>query len=78
MPEVKISIGAVMIGDRHHTFSNVRHTLKEIDVRNEGMVNIIAITYTRTGQDIPGEIRIPVPKGKLREAMVIWEKLEPV
>ena len=74
-PEISIDHHGVTIGNCHHPFFSERFDLKKIDIRSEGLVNIIAITQTLDGQGSPDEIRIPVPKGKLREAMVVREKL---
>ena len=79
-PEVRITPERVWIGDAHQHFSSEEHRLKRIDIRDEGKLNILEITYEWAKRKIPGldEIRVPVPKGKLREAIEVEEKLNSI
>jgi len=72
-PIVQITVEKVWIGNEQQHFSSGRHELQKIDIRGEGVVNILAITYGREGAI--HEIRVPVPKGKLREAIEVQERL---
>jgi len=76
-PEVRITPERVWIGDIHQLFSSEGHRFKKIDIRDAVGLNIMEISYERTGRKLPGseEIRIPIPKGKLREAIQVQERL---
>jgi hypothetical protein len=76
-PEVKISQEKLSIGEGQHPFSNPEHILKRVEIRDAGRLNIMEITVERNNTTHTGlhEIRIPVPKGKLREAIVVQEKI---
>lgn len=77
VPEIKITSERVYIGDDHQHFSGQRHQLMQINIREEGIVNILEIMYENicVNENSVGEITIPVPKGKLREAFEVEEKL---
>jgi len=76
-PEVRITPERVWIGDTHQHFSNDEYRFKKIDIRDEGGLNIMEISYERAGKKLHGseEIRIPIPKGKLKEAIEVEMKL---
>lgn len=74
-PVVRITPEQVWIGNDQQDFSNAKHELKQIDLHGEGAVNILTITYERNGSN--REIKIPVPRGKLREAIEVQERLTP-
>lgn len=75
-PEVKITPEKVTIGNDHQHFSNDRCQIKKIDIQDEGKVNVLTIVYHQTDDKSSlGKISIPVPKGKLREAMAVQERL---
>ena len=77
-PEVKITPEQVWVGDAHRQFSSNGHHLKKIDIRSEGKMNVMEITYEWMGSKAPGfsEIRILIPKGKLREAIIVQDSLQ--
>jgi len=77
IPEVKITHERVSFGDTHHHFHSNEHRLKRIEIRDEGKLNIMEITYEWSKRKTPGTdaIHVPVPKGKLREAIGTQEKL---
>lgn len=77
VPEVKITPELVCVGANQQYFSSGRHYLTEINIREEGVINIIEIAYQCTNASTKkrGEIIIPVPKGKLREAFEVEERL---
>ena len=78
IPEVKITPEKVTIGNDHQHFSSERFRVKKIDIRDEGKVNVLTILYRQNGADTTvNEISVPVPKGKLREAMLVQERLNP-
>lgn len=75
VPEVCITPEKVWIGNNQQYFNSSKHELRQIDLRHDGFVNILLITYGRDGSN--HEIRIPVPKGKLREAIEVQDRLMP-
>ncbi|MDZ4793485.1 MAG: hypothetical protein SGI83_04330 [Bacteroidota bacterium] len=75
VPEISITPEKVWIGNNQQYFNSSKHELRQIDLRHEGFVNILSITYGRDGNS--HEIRIPVPKGKLREAIEVQDRLMP-
>ncbi len=77
-PEVKITPGKVWMGEDYPHFSSDEHRLKRIDIREEGSINIMEITFEHNGggkKQGLNEILFPVPKGKLREAIAIQETM---
>ena len=75
VPSVHITPEKVWIGEEQQYFSSGRHQLKQIDLRHEGNINILSIIYDREGGS--HEIKIPVPRGKLREAIEVQDRLMP-
>ncbi len=77
--EVKITRHAVSIGNALYHFSTDSHLLRKIDLRDEDRQNILAITYDRLygNRTSRNEIRVPIPRGKLKEAVQIQESLSP-
>jgi hypothetical protein len=76
-PEVIINRGKVSIGDVHEPFSDCGRQLKRINIHDAGKMNVMEIAYQHNDlQHVnPGEIHIPVPRGKLKEAIQVQEKL---
>lgn len=72
-PIVSITPERISIGNNHQHFNSAKHRLRQIDLRDEGVINVLAITYDRKGSIY--EIKIPVPKGKLKEAIEVQERL---
>jgi hypothetical protein len=77
IPVVKIMPGKITIGNSHHDLSTDRHRVRKIDLRNEGGINVMEISFGSPGdrRSMTGEIRVPIPKGKLKEAIQWQEKL---
>ena len=67
VPEVCITPEKVWIGNNQQYFNSSKHELRQIDLRHDG--------FGRDGSN--HEIRIPVPKGKLREAIEVQDRLMP-
>ena len=77
IPEIRITPDSVWIGERQQHFSSGEHQLKRINFKEQAGMNIMEITYEWFHKKSPGydEIRIPIPKGKLREAIAVQEQL---
>ena len=67
---------AVQIGKRLEVFSSPSLTLKRIDIDNKGKINVMNITcqYNSNESQLK-EIKLPIPKGKLKEAIEIQARL---
>lgn len=77
MPEVLITRHRADINGRSTVFHGSTSWIRRAELIEKEGRNMIEITYewqTRTGYTYD-EIRIPVPRGKLREAMEIRDKL---
>jgi hypothetical protein len=76
-PDIKITADKVSINDMHEPFQDTERQLQRINIHDAGKMNIMEISYHCPDQKkkLPGEIRIPVPKGKLKEAIQVQERL---
>ena len=72
-PEVKIAADRVWVNHAHQPFQNLHRQFRDIHIREAGDINILEIRYEQ-GNCIRG-IKVPIPKGKLREAFEIQERL---
>lgn len=77
IPEVRISSEKISIGEKLFFFNTKENRLKRINILDGGKINIMEICYNSFAENSSAihEFRIPVPKGKLREAVIIQEKL---
>ena len=79
-PNVTITSGKVSIDDKHEPFHDNDRQLQRINIRDAGKMNVMEISYQRN--DLPNagpkEIHIPVPKGRLKEAIGVEEKLNEI
>lgn len=76
-PGIMITREKISIDDADEAFRGDDRQLKGINIRDAGRINVMEISYERSqGSDIISEeIYIPVPRGKLREAIEVQEKL---
>ncbi len=67
----------VCINNVKQPFNDKRRQLRRIQICDAGQMNVIEITYTseESAAGLINEIKIPVPKGKLREAIELQQKL---
>lgn len=78
MPEVIITNETVIINGHLNRFYGNNIWLGKINVNDAGNFNVLEITYcwnTRNGKT-QNEITVPIPKGSLKEAIFLQEKLE--
>lgn len=80
VPEIRITPDRVWINNAHEPFQNYQRRFREIHIRDTGSIYVMEIKYVR--MDSSGEkgsrlceIKVPIPKGKLREAFEIQERL---
>jgi hypothetical protein len=77
MPEVLITNEAVIVNGHMNRFYGNNLWLGKVTVSDAGSFNVLEITYcwyTRSGQSFD-EIRVPIPKGSLKEAIFLQERL---
>lgn len=78
IPEVRITPQQVWMGNDRQQFCNEDFQVTTTDLKDEGLVNIFSIIYKRSGSNTEQNIiKIPVPKGKLREAIELQQRLIP-
>lgn len=79
-PIVKITPEVLWIGGDQRHFNNTTHRLKQISIREANAVNMMEITYEshNNGRVSSNEIQIPIPKGSLKEAIEVEEKLNKI
>jgi hypothetical protein len=77
VPDITVTAKKIWIGDEAVSFADATVMLKRISVLDAAGQNIVELTIEKNmgnGYSLQ-EICIPVPKGKLREAMLVQEVL---
>ena len=72
-PEIRITHKKIWFNEQPVNFNDQERQLKRVNIKDAGNMNIMEITYE--GRGGATEIRVPVPKGKLREAITLQERL---
>ena len=77
MPEISVEGGTVTVNGKSIIFQGNGVWLRKADIKEKDNINILEIAYEwKMGDDVCfDEIKIPVPKGKLREAMELLDCL---
>lgn len=75
VPSVRLTEQWVKIGDKRKYFCGPVTQLKHVSIYEQKGFNMMSITYEILSKGQLNEIRIPIPKGKLREAIDAQEKL---
>ncbi|HUR67563.1 MAG TPA: hypothetical protein VMZ03_14515 [Chitinophagaceae bacterium] len=73
VPEIRIADDRVWINNSHEPFQNSQRQFRDINIRETGKFNILEISYEQSNK--LGDIRVPIPRGKLREALEVQERL---
>lgn len=76
-PEIIIADDTAIVNGKHTVFHGNGKLLRKVDVKENNNINIVEITFerlTRKGSLLE-EITIPVPRGRLREAMELQDCL---
>jgi len=73
IPEIRIMADRISVNNSHEPFQNQLRQIREIQIREAGKMNILEISYEQ-GKVIRG-IRVPIPRGKLKEAFEVQERL---
>ncbi|HEY6502778.1 MAG TPA: hypothetical protein VIZ28_02270 [Chitinophagaceae bacterium] len=76
-PDIIITKKEVRINDVHEVFHDGDHELRRISIREAGKMNVLEITYENLSSRLhnTNDIYILVPKGKLREAIELQERI---
>jgi hypothetical protein len=76
-PTVAITHRGVFTDNNYQAFRDADRQLRHITITDAGKMNIMEITYEITGAKTPKQnsINILVPKGKLKEAIQLQEKI---
>lgn len=74
LPEVLISGKQITINQQPEVFQDSDKRLKRVHVRESGSINVLEIYYQQKNGSLRN-ICLPVPKGRLREAMEVQESL---
>lgn len=73
IPEVTIMVDRVWINNLHEPFLNSRRQFREIHIREAENFNLLEIRYEQENR--LKNIQVPIPKGKLKEAFEIQERI---
>ena len=73
IPEIRIMADRVWVNNSHEPFHDQLRQIRDIRIREAGKMNLLEISYEQ-GNAIRG-IRVPIPRGKLREAFEVQERL---
>jgi len=65
----------IKISGQQKYFNGPVTELRRADIYDKGQINILNITYQNISNNHLSEIIIPIPKGKLREAIDAHERL---
>ena len=66
---------SVQVGDKRKYFIGPVTELRRVNIYDKGLINILNITYENIAKNQMNEINIPIPKGKLKEAIDAQEIL---
>ena len=72
-PEIRITTGNIWINDAHEPFHDADRQFRKINIHDAGKMNVMEISYEHDNNS--NEIRIPIPKGKLREAIDVQDQI---
>jgi len=72
---IELTVEWVKIGDKKKYFSGPVTELRRVEIYDKKEFNVMIITYEIVSRSQLNEIRLPIPKGKLKEAIDAQEKL---
>jgi hypothetical protein len=72
--EVKVSQNQVQIDGRIYSFHAGNRVFQTADLYDAGPLHVLEICFKEN--EIYGVIRVPVPKGKLKEAIMLEKRLQ--
>jgi hypothetical protein len=65
----------IKISGKQKYFNGPVTELRRVDIYDKGVVNVMNITYENISSNHLSEITIPIPRGKLKEAIEAHEKM---
>ncbi len=79
-PGIKITGDKVYVDNFNEPFQDKDRQLQRINIRDAGKMNVMEISYQRNDLQHAAltEIHIPIPKGRLKEAIGLEEKLNKI
>jgi hypothetical protein len=75
VPSIEFNGRWIKISDKQRYFNGPVTELRRVDIYDKGLMNIMNITYENINNNHLSEISIPIPKGKLKEAIDAHERL---
>ena len=80
IPEVMITQQRIWIDDKQEYFHFHDRQLRRINISDEGKLNVMQITYEQYHHkgSYNNDIHVPVPRGKLKEAIKVEERLNAI
>ena len=72
---VELTEQSVTIADKRKYFSGPVKELRRVEIYDKKDFNVMIITYEIVSKKQLNEIRLPIPKGKLKEAIDAQQKL---
>ncbi|MER3497661.1 MAG: hypothetical protein C4308_02975 [Chitinophagaceae bacterium] len=72
---VQLTSNSVHLGRQAVVFSNEENELRRIDIHDKGKFNLMNIAFRNKASHQITEIKFPIPKGRLKEAIVLRERL---
>ena len=65
----------IKVSDKQKYFNGPVTELRRVNIYDRGQINVLNITYENISNNQLNEINIPIPRGKLKEAVDAHEKL---
>jgi len=75
VPNIEFNGQWIKISGKQRYFNGPVTELRRVDINDKGPINIMNITYENINNSHLSEISIPIPKGKLKEAIDAHERL---
>lgn len=77
IPEIIITAQMIRRGEEVEAFSDINKSIKRVNIRDTGKLNVLEIIYAilENGSTVLRETQVPVPWGKLKEAVKVQERL---
>ena len=75
IPAIQITNDSVIFNNAHEPFHDDERRFCKINIHDAGELNIMEISYEQRDSSYADDIKIPIPKGKLREAIRVQDQL---
>jgi hypothetical protein len=74
-PKISFTRTSIVIDGKARSFNGPLIQVKKVNISNNDLLNILTISYENLDQGKSNEINIPVPRGKLKEAIQLQNQL---